>query len=155
TLKFSYYQYTVETSEIENDANCKGSFEKWVKGVDTVISVYGNIPSPTLYIAYNTAYIEKLGKPAVILTGQAGVNMARSGVSAKGFPELRTLVVDLPHIGFGDSDSIQDIFIPGITNVLNQIIEALTKPLTEKEKSPNKGSEKASKIVYKGSLEDV
>jgi hypothetical protein len=155
TLKFSYYQYTVETSEIENDATYRDSFEKWVEGVDAVISVYGNIPSPTLYIAYNTAYIEKLGKPTVILTGQAGVNMARSGVSAKGFPELRLLVVDLPHIGFGDSDSIQQMFIPGIAKVLDQIIDALTKPLTEKEKSPTGGAEEAPRIICKGGLEDV
>jgi len=155
TLKFSYYQYTVETSEIANDTTYKDSFEKWVKGVDTVISVYGNIPSPTLYIAYNTAYIEKLGKPAVILTGKAGSNMARSGVSAKGFPELRILEVDLPHIDFNASDSIQELFIPGIAGVLDQLIDALTKQLTEKEKSPSKGAEKASRIIYKGSLEDV
>ncbi|HVN97449.1 MAG TPA: hypothetical protein VMT62_13550 [Syntrophorhabdaceae bacterium] len=155
TLKFSYYQYTVETSEIEHDATHRESFEEWVKEVDTVISVYGNIPSPTLYIAYNTAYIERLGKPAIILTGQAGVNMARSGVSAKGFPELRVLTVDLPHISFGASGEIQDMFIPGIAKALHQIIEALTKPLTEQEKSPIKGAEKASRIIYKGGLEDV
>ncbi len=155
TLKFSYYQYTVETSEIENDTTYRDSFKKWLKGVDTVISVYGNIPSPTLYIAYNTAFIEKLGKPALILTGKAGVNMARSGVSAKGFPELRILEVELPHIGFGATDEIQDMFIPGIAGALDQIIDALTKPLTEKEKSPNKGTEKPSRIIYKGSLEDV
>ncbi|MBN1367771.1 MAG: hypothetical protein JW967_07580, partial [Dehalococcoidales bacterium] len=47
TLKFSYYQYTVETSEIANDTTYRESFENWLKGVDTVISVYGNIPSPT------------------------------------------------------------------------------------------------------------
>ena len=139
TLTFSYYQYTVETSEIEHDETHRDSFQKWVEGVDTVISVYGNIPSPTLYIAYNTAYIERLGKPAIILTGQAGANMARSGVSAKGFPELRVLVVDLPHIGFGDSDRIQHLFVPGVTKSLDQITEALTKPLTPKETSPAEG----------------
>lgn len=154
-LNFSYYQYTVETSEIEHDATYRDSFDEWLKGVDTVISVYGNIPSPTLYIAYNTAFIEKSGKPAVILTGKAGVNMARSGVSAKGFPELRVLTVDLPHIGFGDSDQIQHLFVPGITGVLDQIIDALTRPLSEKEKSPAAGAEKAPRIVYKGGLEDV
>jgi len=155
TLNFRYYQYTVETSEIERDTTYGKSFEEWLKGVDTVISVYGNIPSPTLYIAYNTAYIEKLGKPAVILTGQAGANMARSGVSAKGFPELRVLVVDLPHIGFGDSGKIQHLFVPGITKSLDQIIDALTKPLTQKEKSPTEGAQKAPRIICKGSLEDV
>jgi hypothetical protein len=155
TLNFSYYQYTVETSEIEHDINFRESFEEWVKGVDSVVSVYGNIPSPTLYIAYNTAYIEKLGKPAIILTGQAGVNMARSGVSAKGFPEMRILEVDLPHIDFGASGEIQNMFVPGIVNALPQIVDALTEPLTGDEKSPVKGSENAPRIVYEGGLEDV
>ena len=155
TLKFSYYQYPVETSEIVNDTNYKASFEKWLKGVDTVISVYGNIPSPTLYIAYNTAYIEKLGKPAVILANSVGKSMARSGVSAKGFPELRTLVVELPHVDFGASDTLQDLFRPGIEMALDNIIASLTNPLTEKEKSPPRASGKSSKIVFKGNLEDV
>ena len=114
TLKFSYYQYPVETTEIADDPNYKASFQKWLKGVDSVISVYGNIPSPTLYIAYNTAYIEQLGKPAVILASTMGKNIAQSGVSAKGFPELRILVVDLPHVDFNASDSVQEIFRPGI-----------------------------------------
>jgi hypothetical protein len=155
TLKFSYYQYTVETSEIEHDTAHRESFEEWVKGVDSVISVYGNIPSPTLYIAYNTSYIEKLGKPTVILTGQAGANMARSGASAKGFPEIRVLVVDLPHIAFGASDEIQDLFVPGIAKELDQIIDALIKPLTEEEKLSSQRVQETSRIVYKGGLEDV
>ena len=133
TLKFSYYQYPVETSEIVNDTNYKASFEKnRLKGVDTVISVYGNIPSPTLYIAYNTAYIEKLGKPAVILANSVGKSMARSGVSAKGFPELRTLVVELPHVDFGASDTLQDLFRPGIEMALDNIIASLTNPFNGK-----------------------
>ena len=155
TLKFSYFQYPVETSEIDQDANYKDSFKKWLKGVDTVISVYGNIPSPTLYIAYNTAYIEKLGKPALILTSTMGKNIARSGVSAKGFPELRILVVDLPHVDFSASDSVQEIFRPGIGAALDSIIEALTKPLTKKEKVPPQTRENSSKFIFKGNLEQV
>jgi hypothetical protein len=155
TLKFSYFQYTVETSEIATDTKYRKSFETWVKGVDTVISVYGNIPSPTLYIAYNTTYIEKLGKPAIILTSKMGRNMARSGVSAKGFPELRLVVVDLPHVDFGASDTVQEVFRPGIAAIMKDIITALTKPLTDKEKHPSKAHEKTSKIVFKGDLEDV
>jgi hypothetical protein len=155
TLKFSYYQYPVETSEIVEDRTYKDSFKKWLKGVDTVISVYGNIPSPTLYIAYNTAYIEKLGKPALILTGRAGMNIARSGVSAKGFPELRLVVVDLPHVDFGASDTVQELFRPGIASVMDDIVSALTQPLTEKEKSPAQSKEKPSRTIFKGTLEEV
>ncbi|MFC1901705.1 hypothetical protein ACFLX3_02105 [Chloroflexota bacterium] len=155
TLKFSYYQYTVETSEIADDATYKDSFEKWVQEVDTVISVYGNFPSPTLYIAYNTAYIEELGKPAVIITSSMGRNIASSGVSAKGFPELRLVVVDLPHVDFGASDTVQEVFRPGIGASINDIISALTKPLTEEEQSPGQSKEKPSRTIFKGNLEAV
>ncbi len=155
TLKFSYHQYTMETTEIEHDKTFRPAFEEWLKGVDTVISVYGNIPSPTLYIAYNTAFIERLGKPTVILTGKAGENMTHSGASAKGFPELRVLVVDLPHIGFGEGEDIQDRFVADIEKSLPQIVNAIVKPLTEKEKNPTAGQEKPQRIVYKGGIEDV
>jgi len=155
TLKFSYYQYPVETTEIADDPNYRASFQKWLEGVDTVISVYGNIPSPTLYIAYNTAYIEKLGKPAVILTSTMGRNIAMSGVSAKGYPEMRILVVDLPHVDFNASDAVQDIFRPGITAAMDGLVQALTNPLTKKEKVPPESGGKSSEIVFKGDLESV
>jgi hypothetical protein len=156
TAKFSYYQYPVETSEVANDPKYIASFKKWLKGVDTVISAYGSGTSPGLYLAYNTAYIEKLGKPAVIITSSNGTNNARSGVSAKGFPELRLVVSDLPMIGFDESqDRAAAIVRPGVAAILDDLIIALTKPLTAKEKSTFKKVKKPSRIVFKGNLENV
>ena len=40
--KFSHFQYPRDTAEIVNDPEYKASFEKWLNGVDTVISGHGD-----------------------------------------------------------------------------------------------------------------
>lgn len=40
--KFSYFQYLKHTWEIDKDPEYKDRFEEWLKGVDTVVSAYGD-----------------------------------------------------------------------------------------------------------------
>ncbi len=51
--------------------------------------------------------------------------------------------------------SVMEQIEVGVDDVLGQIIDGLTKPLTEEEKSPIKETETMPRIVFKGNLEEV
>lgn len=41
TVKFSHFHYPKHVKEVVNDPEYKDSFERWVKGIDTVVTCYG------------------------------------------------------------------------------------------------------------------
>ncbi len=154
--KFSHYQYPRDTAEIMNDDKYKPSFMEWLKDVDAVISAYGDAGSCSMFVAYNSAAIETLGKPVVMLVKEDLAQPAQRGASARQVPCLRmvkTGIMDMS--GMFSLAEVEDAIIrPGITPVIDEIISALTMPLTEQEKSPAK-IEDLSRLVYKGNIEEV
>jgi hypothetical protein len=89
SAEFSYYQYLRDTTEIVNDDKYRPSFIEWLKGVDAVISAYGDAGSCAMFVAYNSAAIEKLGKPVVMLVKEDLAKPAQRGASARHVPGLR------------------------------------------------------------------
>lgn len=75
------------------------------------------------------------------------------GVVAKGLPGLRIVTTNIP-AGTGQE---REIILSGLTKeVVDNIITALTKPLTQEEKSPTiKKTESPARIIFKGSLEEI
>lgn len=161
--RFSYYQYpkdmssTRDVCEVANDDEYRPSFEKWLKEVDTVVSGHGDAASCALTLAYNTSFIEKMGKPAVILVNKTLVTEAWAGASVRDVPGLRVVQTTIPDLSalFSLEGAVEDIVRPGVAAVIDDVIAALTKPLTEEEKSPTKEVGEASRIVFEGSLEEV
>jgi hypothetical protein len=86
----------------------------------------------------------------VLLANRGFVTDARSAASGKGLPGLRVIGETIAC----ESTVASDIE-SGVTGALDGIVEALTKPLTPEEKSPQMKTEKPPRIVFKGSLEDV
>lgn len=156
TARFSHYQYVKDTTEIEKDEEYRNAFEVWLKGVDAVISSYGDAGSCTLFVAYNTAYVERMGKPAVMLVKKGFENLAQSGAASRGVPLLRLIVTDIfDFTRFRSLEGVVEKFIrPEIAKVLDDIIAALTKPLSSKEESPIRKPE-LSGFIFKGTLEEV
>ncbi|MEM1542722.1 MAG: hypothetical protein QXF59_05715 [Candidatus Bathyarchaeia archaeon] len=157
STKFSFYEYPKDCVEIEQDDEYRPSFESWLKGVDTVISGHGDAASCALFLAYNTALAEKLGKPAVMLTNKAFENICKSGASARGVPALRLVLTDIPDLSpLPDLEpAIEKIIKPGVSAVINEVVTALTKPLSPEEEFPVFREEKLPRIVFKGNLEEV
>ncbi len=94
---------------------------------------------------------EDLGKPAVAICNQGFSTDAKSAVSIKGMPGLRVVSESIP-----SECSVMSQIEAGISSVIDDIITALTRPLTEEERSPKlKEVERPSKIVFKGNLEEV
>lgn len=78
-------------------------------------------------------------------------NDARSAASSKGMPVVRLVPETIP----SEWTNLKDIE-EGISAVTDQVITALTKPLTAEEKSPGlKEVEKPSRIIFKGSLAEA
>jgi hypothetical protein len=156
TARFSHYQYIKDCTEIEKDDEYRSSFEKWLKEVDTVISANGDAGSCTLYLAFNTAYIEKMGKPAVMLVNKHFMNLARSAAASRNVPCLRLVpnnIFDFTRYRSLEG-IVEEVIRPEIAKILNDIIVALTKPLTQDEMFP-KRREEPSGVVFKGTLEEV
>ncbi len=68
----------------------------------------------------------------------------------KGLPGLRMVPTKIPG-GISDVEIIR----PGLSEVLDDIVAALTKPLTAEEKSPKPKVEKPPRIIFKGDWGEV
>jgi hypothetical protein len=94
--------------------------------------------------------IEGLDTPVVLLANPGFVRDAESAASNNGMPVLRILPL---HVAC-ESTVAADIDA-GTTEALPRVVEALTKPLTDQEKSPRWSTEKTPRIAFKGNYEQV
>jgi hypothetical protein len=100
---------------------------------------------------YDAVTIEERNRPTVSLVNYGFTNDAESASRSEGFPTLRYVPTSVPC----ESSVMEDIEA-GVDGALDQIIAALTKPLSAEEKSPRpKEPEKPARIIFKGSLEEV
>jgi hypothetical protein len=100
---------------------------------------------------YEAISIEEMNKPAVALCNKGFFNDAKSSASVKGMPGVRMIMETIPP----HSTVIAEIEA-GVRAAMDDIIAALTKPLTEEEKSPKQQeAERPSRFVFKGNLEEV
>jgi hypothetical protein len=100
---------------------------------------------------YEAISIEELNKPAVGLCNKGFFMDATSSASVKGMPGVRLVMETVPP----HSTVIKEIEA-GVAAAMNDIIAALTNPLTAEEKSPKpKELEKIPRIVFKGNLEEI
>ena len=100
---------------------------------------------------YNAVAIESSGKPAVVLAARGFIADAESAASSQGIPGIRNIETSI----LNESTVMEDIEA-GIDASMDDIIAALTRPLSAEEKSPTpKEAEDAARIFFKGSLEEV
>jgi hypothetical protein len=93
-----------------------------------------------------TIGLEKRGIPSVFVVDKPFVEDVQVTCEKEGMPSLRRVVVPHP---CGDIPDDQ------YSQIIPKLIEALTVPLNEKEKTPKKEVEKPQRIVFKGNLEET
>jgi len=86
----------------------------------------------------------------VLLAHPGFVPDARSAASSRGVPGIRILPLNVANEATDPAD-----FENGAIQVTPGIIDALTKPLTEDEKSPKPRDDKPSRIAFTGNYEAV
>jgi hypothetical protein len=100
---------------------------------------------------YDTIAIEKLNTPAVAICSKDFMFDAGSAASGKGMPGVRVVYEAIPC-----ECTVGERIEAGVNAVIDEIVAALTRPLTQEEISPKpKEPEKLSRIVFKGNLEEV
>ena len=100
---------------------------------------------------YDSIVIEGRNKPTVTLVNNGFVNDTESASRGKGMPVLRYIPTSVPC-----EASIMEDIEAGVDEAFEAMVTALTKPLTEEEKSPKpKEIEKLTRIIFKGNLEEV
>jgi hypothetical protein len=92
--------------------------------------------------------MEERNKPAVALCDRGFLPDAASAASSRGMPGVRSLGV----IG---SAPVEEEIRSQITAAMDDIVAALTRPLTQEEKHPGQQLEKSPGSVFKGSLKEV
>lgn len=94
--------------------------------------------------------MEQMGKPAAVLANDGFVVLARI-VASREIPGIRIVGNAVP-----PENTVMERARVGVRPAIENIIVALTKPLTEEEKSPKRGvEEKPSGVVFKGTLAEV
>ena len=162
-IKFTSFRYPKDLNahnqiaELAKDPEYLPKFKKWISGVDAVIVANADAGSCTLYLAYNAALPELLGKPTVLTVKNEFIGLAKSSAGLRGVPGIRIVEFNIGDLSSEPSmDEFINVIIPKtVTETLDKIIAALTKPLTEEEKNPKVKAEKYPRIVCKGSLEEV
>ena len=94
--------------------------------------------------------MEEFAKPVVLLANNGFVADAHSAASSRGLPGLRVIGTTIACESIDETD-----IETGITGALDDIIAALTSPLTEDESSPKPTYEPEPRIAFKGSNRDV
>jgi hypothetical protein len=94
--------------------------------------------------------IEGLETPVVLLANPGFVRDAESAASNNGMPVLRILPLNVAC----ESTVAEDIDV-GTTEALPRIEQALTKPLTEEESSPQWSTETPPRIAFEGNYDEV
>jgi hypothetical protein len=100
---------------------------------------------------YDAVSIEDRNKPTVTLVNYGFASDAESASRGKGMPVLRYIPTTVPC-----EASIMEDIESGVDGVFDDMVDSLTKPLTAEEESPKpKQIEKPTRIIFKGSLEEV
>lgn len=99
---------------------------------------------------YDAIIVEETGKPALVIANKGFVADAKTAASGKGMPGVR--VISSPVI---PNCTIEEDIDAGISAVMTNIVDGLTKPLTAVEKSPPPKKVDTSRIVFKGTLKEV
>lgn len=157
SARFSYLMYPTETKEIAKDPAFLPRFQEWIAGVDCVLCFYGCVPSSSLYLGYNAAYMEKLGKPTVMALAPRTAPAGLRGVKAKGVPALRTVEIE-PVLGIfsedGPTAALEKMapYAPGLTR---EIICRLTQPLTPEEEQTPVLDQHLATCTYTGTPQEL
>lgn len=155
--KFSYLQYLTETTRIEEDEEFLPVFEEWISGVDACLSFYGAVPSSSLFLGYNSAYMEKRGKPTVMAVTPRTYPAAIRGCKAIGVPGLRTIQYLSPTDIYGHQgeEDVIRAMDPIVAEVTDQLTDGLLRPLTPEEKDPSAPDQHYARDRISGTVSEI
>lgn len=163
-VKLTRFQYTKDlnaynqdAAEVGKDAEVRPQFEEWIKDVDAVIVANADAGSCTLYLTYNATYPEHLGKPTVMTLRQEYEGLARRAAELRGVPALRTAELDIWDISMEPDITrfVNEVIPERVAAALDDIIAALTAPLTAEEAAVPAQEPNTPRVAVTGTLREV
>jgi hypothetical protein len=110
--------------------------EKAKEEVDTFISAVGDSGAAGWIWATQVIAMEKHGKPGAFVMADVALWNAKISAKEHGMPTMR--IVCMPSIDYFPNRATVEEVRPVAESFIDQIIEALTKPLTEEEINPKR-----------------
>lgn len=156
-IRFTHFQYLKEITEIIGDPEWSQKAKDWAGGCDGIITAYGDAGSCSMYLAKNAAFFERMGKPTVDLICDSFVNSSRRGGASQAVPGLRIVPMafgDLSGERVIDRALMDRVVLPEVQKHLDDIVNALTAPLTEAESNPVK-REDFSRHTFTGTVREI
>ena len=145
-------------ADIGKDDRHWDNFKKFLDGCDAVIAGSGDGGSCTLQLTFCSSYVEKLGKPLVIMVQNEFEGVLKTAADFRGIPAIRYVVHDIPDLAYLDKVDkpiyLQNVLPQKVAAVLDDVVDRLTAPLTPEETEPKKKQE-LPRILIEGSLEEV
>ena len=157
-VKFSFIQYNTETVRIDRDPEFQPVFDRWAEGVDCILNFFGSVPSSSLFLGYNAGYMEKLGKPTVTLVMPRTLPTALRGAKALGVPSARMLSYQAPFDVINAHVSQEEVdaqMAPIIGSLTDDLVSALTRPLTKEEENPEIPAQEYARTIYTGTAREI
>ncbi|MBO0683828.1 MAG: hypothetical protein J2P45_11770 [Candidatus Dormibacteraeota bacterium] len=100
---------------------------------------------------YDAVFTERLHKPAVVLVNEGFCFDAQSAAAGKGMPGVRFVSETVPC-----ECTVQDKIEVGTRAAIDEVIAALTRPLTAEEQDPPpRETDSSNGVVFKGELREV
>jgi hypothetical protein len=100
---------------------------------------------------YDAIYIEAKGKPTATYVFEHFANDAMSAASSKGMPVVRIVMESVV-----SESTVMATIETAITKVFGNLVDVLTRPLTDEEKSPRQHEpQNPPRLIFKGNLEEV
>ena len=156
--KFSYFRYDAETTDIAKDAEGKQALDAWLDRVDCVLAFYGAVPSSSLFLGYNAAYMEKCGKPTVMAVVPRTYSAGLRGVKARCVPGLRVVAFQpevLDIFGRSDLEQTGKNMGAGTEQFVKELLAGLTLPLTREEQNPTPASQALARKTFEGTPDEI
>jgi hypothetical protein len=154
--RFSYFRYNTETTDIAKDAAVAEEFAAWLQEIDCALVFYGSVPSSSLFLGYNAAYIEKQGKPTVMAVVPRTYSAGVRGVKARCVPGLR-IVQYMPKVldifGHCDLTIMRENMGETAAPFAKELMAGLLTPLTQEEAHPTPASQAYATDTYTGTPE--
>jgi hypothetical protein len=138
-VTFKELQYKRDTSEIYKDPEFDAELKDWLKDVDGVIGAYGDAGSCCMFHAYNCAYLERLNIPTVMLVKEDLLDVGKKSASSRGVHNLRFVPCKIHDLSWApalDQALVDHVIRPGLSDVLDAVVDGLTVPLTLEEQTP-------------------
>lgn len=153
------YIYIIDQMDPEADTANWPDIKSFIDSVDAVVEIGADAGSCSLFAGYVAGTCEKYGKPTALYVSDGFQQIARCGCGAKGYAKLRQIVqpLGMAHIPVGTSaeDFVRQFYAPVFNDRLDDVIDALTVPLTEEEAHPQDESDALANATFTGTLRDL